>query len=43
MSRFDLAVAHAIVTGILDRSRLPGELVEALGRAIAFHEERGQT
>ena len=43
MSRFDLAVAHAIVTGILDRSRLPGELVEALGRAIAFYEERGQT
>ena len=39
MSRFDLAVAHAIVTG-LDRSRLPGELVEALGRAIAFYEER---
>ena len=41
--QLDLAVAHAIVAGILDRSRLPGELVEALGRAIAFHEERGQT
>ena len=41
--QLDLAVAHAIVAGILDRSRLQGELVEALGRAIAFYEERGQT
>src|SRR2546429_6392707 len=38
--QLDLAVAHAIVAGILDRSRLQGELVEALGRAIAFYEER---
>jgi hypothetical protein len=39
----ELAVAHAIVSGVLDRSRLPSELVEALGRAIAFYEEQGQS
>jgi len=36
-------VAHAIVSGILDRSRLRADLVEALGRAIAFYEEQGQS
>lgn len=35
----DLAVAYAMVAGVLARSRLPGELVEALGRAIAFYEQ----
>ena len=41
--QLDLAVAHAIVSGILDRTRLPADLVEALGRAIALYEERGQS
>lgn len=39
--QLELAVAHAIVSGVLDRSRLPGELVEALGRAITFYEDQG--
>jgi hypothetical protein len=35
-----LAVAEAIVSGALDRSRVPQELLEALERAIAFYEEQ---
>lgn len=38
--QLELAVADAIVSGILDRSRLPADLVEALGRAIAFYSLR---
>lgn len=37
----ELAVAQAIVSGVLDRSRLPVELVQALRQAIAFYEEQG--
>src|SRR5438093_10890611 len=40
--QLDLAVAHAIVAGQLDRPRLPGEPGQAPGRATAFHEQRGQ-
>ena len=41
--QLELVVAHAIVAGILDPSRLPADLVEALGRAIAFYEEQGRS
>ena len=37
----DLAVAHAIVSCVLDRSRLPQELLAALQPAIAFYEQQG--
>lgn len=39
--QLELAVAHAIVSGVVDRSRLPPELLEILGRAIAFYEGQG--
>jgi hypothetical protein len=35
----EFAVAHAIVTGVIERSRVPGELLEHLKRAIAFYEQ----
>ena len=38
--QLELAVAQAIVSGVLDRSRLPVELVQALRQAIAFYEEQ---
>jgi hypothetical protein len=38
--QLDLAVAHAIVSGILERKDLSPELVEALARPIAFYEEQ---
>ena len=41
--QLELAVAHAIVSGVLDRSRLPADLVEALGRTIAFYEDEGKS
>ena len=34
----NLAVAHAIVTGILDRSAVAPELLEHLAGDLAFHE-----
>ena len=37
----DLTVAHAIVSGVLDRSRLPQELLAVLERAISFYEQQG--
>jgi len=36
----DLAVAHAIITGVLDRSAIPVELLEHLAGAIAFQESQ---
>ncbi len=33
-----LAVAHAIVSGIIDRARVPAELLEHLKGAIEFYE-----
>jgi hypothetical protein len=39
----DLAVAHAIVTGVIARGQLPGELVDHLRRGIEFYEEEGNT
>jgi hypothetical protein len=41
--QLELAVAHAIVSGVLDRARLPDDLVKALGRAITFYEEQAQS
>ena len=34
----EMQVAHAVVTGILDRSRIPGELLEHLAGALSFYE-----
>ena len=34
----DLVVAHAIVTGLLDRDKIPAEVLGYLGNAIAFYE-----
>jgi hypothetical protein len=39
----NLAVAHAIVTGVLDRSAIPAELLEHLAGAIAFQESQRAT
>ena len=39
-SRLDIPVAHAIVTGVLDRKKVPAELLEHCARAIAFYEEQ---
>jgi hypothetical protein len=39
----DLAVAHAIVTGVIARGQLPGELVDHLRRGIEFYEEERNT
>lgn len=36
----DIFVAHAIVTGILDKSQVPSELFDHLSRAIAFYENQ---
>jgi len=36
----DLAVAHAIITGVLDRSAIPVELLEHLAGAIALQENQ---
>jgi hypothetical protein len=33
-------VAHAIFTGLLDRGRIPQELLNYLGRYLAFYEEQ---
>ncbi len=35
----EFAVAHAIVSGVLDRSHLPAELLEALRPYVALCEE----
>jgi hypothetical protein len=32
-------VAHAIFTGLLDRTQIPAELLEHLARHLAFYEE----
>ena len=40
-SRLDLPVAYAIATGVLDRTKVPAELLEHCARAIAFYEEQG--
>jgi hypothetical protein len=37
----NLAVAHAIVSGVIDCKRVPQDLLESLERAIAFYEEQG--
>lgn len=37
----DMQVAHAIVTGLLPRDELPGELLEAFQPIIAFYEREG--
>jgi len=37
----EVAVAHAIVSGILDKEQVPLELLEHLSRAIAFYEGQG--
>jgi hypothetical protein len=34
----DLAVAYAIVTGVIDRGQVPDELIDHLRRAIEFYE-----
>jgi hypothetical protein len=34
----DLAVAHAIVTGVVDRGQVPDELIDHLRRTIEFYE-----
>jgi|SRR6266540_1514852 len=34
----EMQVAHAIVTGVLDRANIPGELLEHLARALSFYE-----
>jgi len=39
---FEINVAHAIVSGILDRSEVPADVLASLGNAISFlaeHEE----
>lgn len=33
----DMSVAYAIVVGILEEEEVPGELLVAIGRAIAFY------
>lgn len=33
-------VAHAIFTGLLDKAQIPPELLDYLGRYLAFYEER---
>jgi hypothetical protein len=35
----DVNVAYAIVSGILDRKEVPGELIEALANEIAYFED----
>ncbi|HEY7676429.1 MAG TPA: hypothetical protein VIG69_05125 [Candidatus Methylomirabilis sp.] len=39
-SDLELPVAYAATSGILDRSKMPPELLEYLGRAIAIYEAR---
>lgn len=34
----EMSVAHAIVTGVLDRRTIPGELLDHLARALQFYE-----
>ena len=34
----DMTVAYAIVTGILNRDEMPGELLEALERPLSFYQ-----
>jgi hypothetical protein len=36
----DLAVAHAIVTGLLDRAKIDPEVLAPLGRAFSFYESQ---
>ena len=36
--RPDLNVAYAIVVGILKREEVPADVLDALGRALAFYE-----
>jgi hypothetical protein len=36
----ELAVAHAITAGIIDRQTIPGELLDHLARALALYESQ---
>jgi hypothetical protein len=40
--QLEFAVAHAIVSGVLDRSSLPTDLLETLRGPIAFYDEQGK-
>lgn len=40
-SPLDMAVVHAIVTGILDEAEIEGDLLEHLAPAIQFYHEGG--
>jgi len=39
----ELAVAHAITVGVLDRQTIPAELLDHLARALAFYERQPAT
>jgi len=39
----ELAVAHAITAGVLDRQTIPAELLDHLARALAFCESQQET
>ena len=39
----ELAVAHAITVGVLDRQTIPAELLDHLARALAFYESQAAT
>ena len=39
----DMAVAHAITGGVLDRQTIPAELLDHLARALAFYESQQTT
>ena len=39
----ELAVAHAITVGVLDRQTIPAELLDHLARALAFYESQQAT
>ena len=39
----ELAVAHAITVGVLDRQTVPAELLDHLARALAFCESQQET
>jgi hypothetical protein len=36
----EVVVAHAIVTGVLDRTKFPPEVLESLAPAIQFYEQQ---
>ena len=40
-SPLDMAVVHAIVTGILDEAEIEGDLLEHLAPVIQFYHEGG--